>query len=344
MLLGNQEVGFIQFVTVHRYFNWVCQVQAALMELERKFGELQISYDEIVTYESQQSQLEHLAQTICASSAIVNKQDILSVKNMFLETFEQLNIILIKYTRGQPDDVKWCTLPSLLQSWGVALSPHLLDVISRFIVFPEEKKVLDLLDNHPIPNTSGNFHLGHNISLKLAKCLSLSDLLDLVKKLNDFLQPIMDVLDVLVFFKLHHSKVFDKYLQVHLRKESEPVIKEKCSTTTHLITVSTFPPFSPQPQPDDQSQMQGLSLHVLQRAMIDTHELIMKLMHGTAEYSEIIAEGELDFEKLDMEQEFNTLYSFAAYFNMPSKGLASVQSMLELFKCVHHTPHAVVVQ
>ena len=103
-----------------------------------------------------------------------------------------------------------------------------------------------------------------------------------------------------------------------------------------VITVSTFPPFSPQPQPDDQSQMQGLSLHVLQRAMIDTHELIMKLMHGTAEYSEIIAEGELDFEKLDMEQEFNTLYSFAAYFNMPSKGLASVQSMLELFKCVHH--------
>ena len=222
MLLGNQEVGFIQFVTVHRYFNWVCQVQAALMELERKFGELQISYDEIVTYESQQSQLEHLAQTICASSAIVNKQDILSVKNMFLDTFEQLNIILIKYTRGQPD-VKWCTLPSLLHSWGVALSPHLLDVISRFIVFPEEKKVLDPLDNHPIPNTSGNFHLGHNISLKLAKCFSLSDLLDLVKKLNDFLQPIMDVLDVLVFFKLHHSKVFDKYLQVHLRKESEPV-------------------------------------------------------------------------------------------------------------------------
>ena len=305
------------------------------MGLQHKFKELKINYDEIVTYDSQHSQLEHLAQTICASSAIVNKQDIVPVKNMFLDAFEQLNIILIKYIPGKPD-VKWCTLPSLLHCWGVALPPHLLDAISQFIVFPEEKKVLDLLDNHPIPNTSGNFQPGHNISLKLAKCLTLCDLLDLVKKLNDFQQPIMDVLDMLVFFKLHHSGVFDKYLQVHLRKESEPVTKAKCSTTTHLITVSTFPPFSMQHQSDDQSQMEGLSLHALQRAMTETHELIMKLMHGTAEYSEIIAEGEIDFEKLDMEQEFNTLYNFSAHFNLPSMGLSGVQSMLELFQYVHH--------
>ena len=37
----------------------------------------------------------------------------------------------------------------------------------------------------------------------------------------------MDVLDMLVFFKLHPSEMFDKYLQVYLKKESEPGIEEQ---------------------------------------------------------------------------------------------------------------------
>ena len=74
----------------------------------------QINYDEILTYASQQQLLEHLAQTVCATSAIVDSQDTQAVKNNLLNAFEQLNALLIKYIPGQPD-AKWCSLPSLLQ-------------------------------------------------------------------------------------------------------------------------------------------------------------------------------------------------------------------------------------
>ena len=315
------------------------QVQTVLLEWKQKFNKRQINYDEILSYTSQQPQLEHLAQTVCALSVIVDRQDILAVKNMLLDAFEQLNVLLIRYTPEQPD-AKWCTLPSLLQGWGVALPQHLLDLISQHILFPGEEKSGKLLDNHPPPNTNGIFQPGHDISLKLTKTLSLQELSDLVQGLKTFLQPIVDVLDILVFFKLHPSEMFDKYLQVYLRKESE--IKEQHNTTTLSTTssiVPLFPGTSMQPRAEDQNEADCICLNVLQQAMVHTHTLIMKLMQGTASYSEIIAEGELNLEKLNIGQEFSTLHSFSAYLKPAldsCEGLAGVQNMLQLFQYVHH--------
>ena len=235
----------------------------------------QINYDEILTYTSQQSQLKHLAQTFCFSSAIVWSQDALAVKNLFLLAYEQLNVLLIKYIPEHPD-TKWCTLPSLLQHWGVAFPPKLLDVISQHIVFPGEKKTVELLNNPLSPSTSGIFQPNSEISLKLTKALSLHELSELIKGLKVFLQPITDALDMLVFFTLHPSEMFDKYIQLYLKKESE---------------------------------LGSLPLRVLQKAVVHTYDLIMKLMQGNATYSEIVAEGELNLENLNIEQEFSTLHS-----------------------------------
>ena len=58
-------------------------------------------------------------------------------------------------------------------------------------------------------------------------------------------------------------------------------------------------------------------------------------MQETATYSEIVAERELNLEKLDIELEFNVLHSFLAYLQLPLasyEGLTGVRSMLELFQ------------
>ena len=104
-----------------------------------------------------------------------------------------------------------------------------------------------------------------------------------------------------------------------------------------------------QSHPDDQSLVQGIPLAVLQRAMDSTRDLIMKLMQGTAAYSDIIAKGKLNLEKLDIKQELSTLRRSAMHLKLPvglCEGLGSVRSMLEFFQYIHHikTIHSVCKQ
>ena len=340
----------------YRYFAWIDHVQAVLSEWHQRFNEQQVNYDEIFFYANHQKELEKLRQTICASSPIV--EDIQSMKNMFLRDFEQLNILLIKKA-----DTKWCTLLSLLQDWGVALPSHLLDPIVQHVVLPGEMKAEELLESPLPPNTSGEFQLpGQHISLKLTKAFTLHHLSEVVEGLQRFLQPLSDVLDVLIFFKLYPSEIFNEYLQFYLRKESETEVKEKCSVrkseeweqnNTATISASLHSPLptlpSVTPHPDDQSSVEGIPLNVLRRAMNCTHDLIMKLMQGTAAYSDIFAKGKLNLEKLDIEQELSTLCKSAMHFKPPvnsCEGLDGVRSMLKLFQYIHHirTIHSVCDQ
>ena len=302
-------------------------MQAVLLEWKDRFIQQECNYNEIFIYTNHQSQMERLGQTFCVSSAIVDAQ---AVKNKFLNVFEQLNVLLIKYIPGQPD-AKWCTLPSLLHDHGVALPPHVLNLISKHVLFPGEETEEELLDSPLPPNTSGIFQPGHDISLKLTKTLSLQELSDLVEGLKKFLQPIMDVLDRLVFFKLHPSKVFDKYLQAFLNKESE--LREQHPTTTSSSTVPSTSMM------ENHNKVEGVPLRFLQKAVVHTQEMIAKIMQGTAVYSEIIAEGELNLENLNIKQEFIVLHRFSAYSKLPLVNyevFVSLQNMLELFQHVHH--------
>ena len=303
-------------------------VQGVLLKWKEMFIQQECNYDEIVIYTSRQPQIKHLDQIFCVSSTIVDAQ---AVKNTFLNDFEQLNVLLIKYIPGQPD-AKWCNLLSLLHYHGVALPQHLFKQISQHVLFPEEERVEELLDSPLSPNISGIFQPGHDISLKLTKTLSLRELSNLVKDLKTFLEPITDVLDVLVFFKLHPSKVFNKYMQAYLNTKSE--LREQHTTTTFSSMVPSTCMMK------DQNKVEGVTLYLLQKAVVHTHKVIRKLMQGTAMYSEIVAEGELNLENLNIEQEFIMLQSFLTYYlKLPLASyemLASVQSILELFQYIHH--------
>ena len=337
-------------------------MQTVLSEWHQRFNEQQVNYDEILFYATHQQKLEKLRQTICAFSPIL--KDTKSMKSTFLSTFEELNVLLIRYIPGQLD-TKWCTLLSLLQDWGVALPSHLLDPIVQHVVLPGEVKAGELLETPLPPNTSGEFQPpGQDISLKLTKAFTLHCLSKIVEGLQRFLLPLFDVLDMLTFFKLYPSKIFNEYLQYYLRKESEAEVKEKCRVREseeweqhNVATISaslhsplpTLPSVTVQSHPDDQSSVQGISLDVLRRAMDCTRDLIIKLMQGTAAYSDIIAKGKLNLEKLDIKQELSTLRRSAMHLKLPVgsyEGLGSVRSMLELFQYIHHfqTIHSVCEQ
>ena len=325
-----------------RYFDWVRKVQDVLFSWRDKFLQHGANYDEILLYASNQPMLDQLGHTICASPAVVDSQDIQKIKNTLLQDYETLNVYLIRYIPGQPD-VKWSTLPSLLADNGVALPANLLDPISKYIQFPGEERPLPggpLLN--PLPsNTSGMFQPGHEIFLKLSKSMTLKDLSLLVQGLQSYLDPIIDHLDMLVFFKLHRSEMFNKHLRLQLRKESE--MAQQKSHTPSVLPQFAFPVpiFSGASfrREDQETTEDSVPLNVLLNSLTTTKELFLKLIHGTATYFEIIAEGELNLETLDIEKEFNTLSNFSAYLNLPPanyEGLSGVRSMLELFQYTIH--------
>ena len=77
-------------------------MQAVLLKWNDKFEQEQVNYNEILTYTSQQPQLVRLGKTLCASSVVVDSQNTENIKNKFLNAFEQLNVLLIKYIPGKP--------------------------------------------------------------------------------------------------------------------------------------------------------------------------------------------------------------------------------------------------
>ena len=304
---------------------------------QRNVKEKELNFDDIMLYAGYQSGLEELGHALCATSTVIDPHSIQEYKMSFLQNFEMLNILLLKYIPGKPE-AKWCTLPSLLAQYGVAFPSHLQDPLTKYVRFPGETKTLGsgALNNLIPHNTTGQFNPGHEISLQISKDLSLRAICKLVQDLESFLCSILDRIDMLVFFRLHHSEMFDKYLKLSLEKETT----ERSRKMNPAATMSTFH-FSIPKFPSVSMKMaesepeEGLPLSILLRSLDNTKQLLVKLMEGKATYSEIIAEGNLELSSLDIEREFNTLDDFTVHLKQTlgsRDGLIGVRNMLELFQ------------
>ena len=329
--------------SLSRYFEWVSQIQAFFASWQKKFGTWDLNYDDILLYASNQTQLNALSQTVCAVSLIVDSQEVQEMKTRLLESFEQLNSILLKYIPSHPE-AKWCTLPTLLKEYGVALPSNVQDIISKHVAFPgddERTLVADLLKNPLPPNTSGTFQPGHDISLRLTKSLTIRMLTSLERNIDHFQRSLLDHLETLVFFKLHHSVMFDTYLRAQIKQVSEQSLPAASPQDTLQFSVFPFslPPASIFPPKTKKKEDEQMPKKILQKSLDQVRELLGKIMDGTATYSEIIAKGELDLEKLDIEKEFAILANYITSQKLQSskcKGLSGVKSMLELFKYAMH--------
>ena len=114
-------------------------------------------------------------------------------------------------------------LPSLLDTYGVVLPQAAKDFIVKKVAFPGEAALIpqEQLGTPLHPNTTGLFKPGLEISLRLHKTVTLRELSKVLRDLETFQQPLLDHLQMLVFFKLHKSSLFDKYLRHFLRKIAE---------------------------------------------------------------------------------------------------------------------------
>ena len=315
-----------------------------MKEWEDRFMHQKANYDQILLYASNHTHLHSLGITLCVSSLVCDAQDSHQMKTQFLTEFEALNISLIKYLPDQPD-VKWCTLPALLQEYGVSFPRKLQEMISKYVIFPGDKKPLgwEAPMNPVPPSTTGQFQPGHEVSLQLSRNVSLYQLAELITELGNFQQPLIGHLEMLVFFKLNKSVMFDKYLRVQIGHNTEILESFKPQSIQPSSQFSGFQFSIPVPSlmsvlppSSGVGSEQGLPIKVFIRSLESTRDLLSKVTRGDAKYSEIIAEGALDLENLDVKREFAMLVEYSTMIHLPCNGLSGVQSMLELFQYSTH--------
>ena len=318
-----------------------------LKKWQDTFIHQRVNYDEIMLYASNHSLLLSLGDTLCVNSLVCDAQDSQLLKTQFLREYESLNISLIKYIPDQPD-LKWCTLPALLQEYGVSLPQQLQELISLYILFPGEIKPQHFEPpvNHVPPSTNGRFQPSHNVCVQLSRSMNLYRLEELNTKLDKFQCPIIGLLDMFVFFKLNKSVLFDKYLRVQIRHNNEKL------QSLHPQSMMTSLPFSgiqffsaptpslasvlPSSLKESGGEEEDLPIKIFIRSLESTRDLLSKVMCGDAKYSEIIAEGDLDLENLDITREFAVLVNYSHANKMSDTGLVGVQSMLELVQYSSH--------
>lgn len=326
--------------SLRKYFKWIFSIEDVLQAWHDKLTDMNVNYDDISTYSSNCSFLLYLSKKLRIKSQLCNGEEIGVLKSIFLTQFELLNCHLLRYISQLYDD-KWCSLPILLSECGVILPENLESSIQRCVVFPNDKSdnCENLLNCSLQASVNGKFKPGPGvgISLKLTKDCSLRDLSALVQGLEEFQQPLNTSLDMLIFFKLNRSIMFDKYLKLQITR----VYEETCmidfvnmsqssmvSSAAQLLSpVSNSLPSLAEEQP--------ISVFTLCKSLELTHELLQKIMDGVAVYSDIIAEGEIDLEKIDVVQEFTTVklyFTTICHFCSNFEGLFAVQNLLELFQ------------
>lgn len=322
-----------------KYFCWVQRVHVILVHWKDKFALKLVNYDDVLNYASHQQQCNHLSVAVSAWNSMVSTELIQQVKNALLENFEQLNMHLIYYIPGEPE-ARWCTLPQILVKYGISLPPTCVELISKHVIFPEEEKALtaDILINHFPPSTSGLFQPGLDVYLKLTDAITLKILSELVEELSVFLTPLRDHLDMLIYFSLHKSEIFNKYMQLNLQKEGDLQARKRQDSVASASR-SFLPSLLGLGSLVEAPSESGMTLRILIAALSRTKYLLLTLMAGTAKYKEIIAEGNLSLKTLDIDSEFNTLTGYSTSHlqsQTAGEGLAGIQSMLELFKYSEH--------
>jgi hypothetical protein len=314
----------------------VREIQIVMKEWQDRFLHQRANYDEILLYASNHTHLHSLGHTLCITSLVCDAQDSHQMKSQFLHEFEALNISLLKYIPEQPD-AKWCTLPALLQEYGVSLSRKLQEMIYRYVRFPGEPNRHNWEPpTHPVPpSTTGRFQLGHEISLELAKDFCLCQLAELITELNHFQQPLLAYLQMLVFFKLNKSVMFDKYLRVQISHSCEQFQQQKTQSLAQSVPLlaSILPP---SPSEIGREEEEGLPMKIFIRSLEGTKDLLSKVMNGNAKYSEIIAEGALDLENLDIDREIEVLSNYSILSRQTYSGLTNIRSILELSQYSTH--------
>ena len=271
-----------------------------------------------------------------AHSLVCDTHKLNSMKSSFLEQFEMLNTHLLKYIPNQPE-AKWCTLPQCLQGYGVSLPKILAKRIQEFIKFPNELKPKNwkATANNICPNTTGTFQPGiSDVCLQLSKHVTLVQLTNLIQELDEFQRPLLSQLEMLVFFRLRRCTMFDRY--VHLQVQ---LIAQNLQSQTEIAATRASDIPNPSMVLSHTSvvdQKLNLPIERFVEGLVNVQLILLKILSGDADYSEITANGTLNLESVDIQNEILVLKGYASLIMEDSNGLSAVQNMLELFRYSHY--------
>ena len=129
-----------------------------------------------------------------------------------------------------------------------------------------------------------------------------NDLVSLLELIEKYLEPLQPCLEILVFFELHHSKLFECYLKSNLLLLKSPAVDARKR---------------------------------LNDAVMLTVKLIWKLCDGSATVQEVTLNDTLSLEDIDVEKEHSNLSLFAGIFSpeqINCSGLDGVTAVLKLLK------------
>lgn len=230
-------------------------------------------------------------------------------------------------------------LRTVLTEYGIDIPQKILHYLSQLVIYPNEPREATLGDTmlHSLkPGFTGNFSPGHSVSLTLTREVTYRMLKKMVVDLDAFLNPIKDNIDLLTYFFLRRSYIFDTYLRYQLRKH-DAIANGETVPTSHLsisrirsITGSLMGSLR-----KNTDSFKGISLNLLASALTDTKNLLVKIVEGTAEYTDVTAGGNLDLEQMDIDVEFQVLVDYTKYLKVGiqnNDGLRGIQCMLELFQ------------
>lgn len=187
-----------------------------------------------------------------------------------------------------------CNLPLTLEFYGLSLPDEIVQHIKCHVLYPPETE--GMYEQQPGQKLQ-------NISIKLQASTTLNRLNVLCESLERFFAKFeKDSLKVLVFFHVHKSSLFSKWLSYNIQ--------------CHPVTVEA-----------------------VSEAIQETKALIVRLIQGEAEYREIVAKGTVVLKDIDTKLEISILEKSISVLSLQVEkkgGLPGVKSMIELFKASSH--------
>ena len=362
---------------VKKFFDWMSQAQKVLAAWRERFTSKKVNYDSIILYLEAYGLLSRAATSLSANSLVVDGQYVQTIRSDFLQAYELLNMALIRYVSGRPD-LGHCSLYELLSKYGVELPPPLLVAVKRNVFLPGESNLASkkaLNPEHSIPaSITKTFDPGQeDVRLGITTDLDLVQLKSVLRQLTTFLSPVEDNMDLLTFFHLTGSEIFDKYLKHQLKlleaakRQQHQTPKRAAGGVATTTPTSESSPKTPKMTlltPERQGvggaglpvlaasspeKLTGVAIELLGNALENTKEFILRLVKGNAMYTEITASGSLDLRSMDIHGEFGILNLYAEWksVNMEdAEGLRGIQAMLQLFQYARHiqTIHTVCEQ
>ena len=222
----------------------------------------------------------------------------------------------------------------------------MLTALSKYIIFPgetcsEDKLSLNLFSKVPAA-ISKSFQPGLDVSLQVTRELNLLEIKRLVQAMAGFLAPVKDdIMQMLIYFHLNESCLFDKYLRLQLMQIN--------FISSHDCKPASLLPLTYMEEEEDHELPQGILMENFAKVLRLTKELLLNFITGNASYTDIVADGSPDLNSLNIDHEFKILKEYAELYKVDAEhleGLIGFKAMLQLFQLTRHirTIHNVCVQ